>query len=242
MTIAGVLRAARELNRGIAFTEFLVLILAGLTLVDVQSASANTSPFVVKINRAAKRLSLVRADGVVLLSAPVGIGKGGLARKVSMEDLVTPTGRFVVNLVLANDPSRCSISNELKNRYSSGGKYGELLTSKAGLVRMFENMNSLDFDGDGKADIAYGGGYIGLGLSARGATCAQIDGAAVLGPGARTYSGKVSWYSIALHGTPNDEASVGKAVSGGCIHVEASVLRKLLKLISVGTPVEIFDD
>jgi lipoprotein-anchoring transpeptidase ErfK/SrfK len=52
------------------------------------------------------------------------------------------------------------------------------------------------------------------------------------------------WFSIALHGTPNESSDIGKANSGGCIHVEQNVLKKLVEegAIEIGTRVIITDN
>src|SRR5919206_3536635 len=43
---------------------------------------------------------------------------------------------------------------------------------------------------------------------------------------------------IAIHGT-NDPASIGRAVSNGCLRVQNDVLRRLFSLVPAGTPVVI---
>ncbi|MBY0552274.1 MAG: L,D-transpeptidase [Candidatus Obscuribacterales bacterium] len=240
MIIADALRADPDLNRRCAVAAFLVLVALKPTFASA-SPSTESSAIVIKVNRAAKRLSVVKADGTVLLSAPVGIGKGGSVKKVSMDDFVTPTGRFVVNLILTGDAEVCKASEALKNRYWSQPQYRQFLQSPEGLVRLFKNMSSLDFDGDGKGDTAYGGGYIGLALDPAFAANTTLTQARIVGPGARIYQDRVYWYSIALHGTPNEAAAIGHATSGGCVHVDSAALQKLLKLVSIGTRVEISD-
>lgn len=240
MIIADALRADPDLSKRFA-------VIASLALVALNPARAAEAPstesasIVIKVNRTTKRLSVEKSDGTMVLSAPVGIGKGGVVKKVSMEDLVTPTGHFVVNLVLANEPAVCKASESLKSRYRSKPQYLKFLESPEGLVRLFKNMSSLDFDGDGKDDTAYGGAYIGLALDQAFAPNARFNPSRIVGTGARSYQGKVSWYSIALHGTPNETFAIGNATSGGCVHLQASALQRLLKLVSIGTPVEISD-
>ena len=92
-------------------------------------------------------------------------------------------------------------------------------------------MSSLDFDGDGAPDQAYGTGYIGL-----------TSSEAVTGPKMRRYRGTPYWYSIALHGTP-DPTSLGEARSGGCVHLPAALLQRLVteERVQLGTEVVIAD-
>ena len=45
---------------------------------------------------------------------------------------------------------------------------------------------------------------------------------------------------LAIHGTPN-QASLGGAVSAGCVHASASTLERLMRRVPVGTPVIIRD-
>lgn len=240
MIIADALRADPEFSKRFAIVAFLALVaLNPANAAEVPSTDPHS--IVIKVNRTTKLLSVEQSDGTMVLSASVGIGKGGVVKKVSMDDLVTPTGHFVVNLVLANDPAVCRASESLKSRYRSKPQYLKFLESPAGLVRLFKNMSSLDFDGDGKGDTAYGGGYIGLALDPRFVPNASLSPSRIVGPGARSYQGKVSWYSIALHGTPNETSAIGSATSGGCVHLQASILQKLLKLVSIGTRVEISD-
>ncbi|NJQ98763.1 MAG: L,D-transpeptidase [Hydrococcus sp. CSU_1_8] len=51
------------------------------------------------------------------------------------------------------------------------------------------------------------------------------------------------WFSIALHGTPTEKTDIGAANSGGCIHVQQQVLKKLVEegIVKIGTPVIIAD-
>lgn len=185
----------------------------------------------VHVDRAGHTLSVRRTDGSVT-TAPVGIGRGGLVEKQAMADYVTPTGAFVVDLVLhevgthnAVDPSVCA-------RFAQEPEYVELLASSAGLERLWRAMSELDFDGDGAADRAYGGGYVGL-----------HSETAVTGPKMSRYRGTARWFSIALHGTPTPEEDLGASNSGGCVHLAADVLEALIdeQVLGLGQAVTIAD-
>lgn len=144
-----------------------------------------------------------------------------------MNDLVTPTGRFVVDIILSDAPGKCAIAPILRNRY--GGR-GVDLKNNAKLQELFAKMNDLDFNGDGKPDRAYGTAYIGLNGPNSGPKLSKFRG--------RTY-----WYSIALHGTPGEKQNLGAMNSGGCVHVPARTLKHVLDqdIVSIGSVVVISD-
>lgn len=185
----------------------------------------------ISVNRAKRTMTVYGSNGEVILSSTVGVGRGGLKRKLSMEDMVTPTGDFTVDIVLSNNEALCKIDPALAKKYNKS-LFSTYVSSQSGLLKLFRNMCQLDFDGDAKPDTAYGAGYIGL--SARG-------GGLVTGPKAHLFKGKPYWYSIALHGTPTPEKALGRATSGGCVHVDERSLEKLLELTSIGTRVQIYD-
>lgn len=224
-----------------ALSSFILLVCVALVQASVPGKAATNETYSIRIERKSKRISVFDSSGKVVLRGPVGIGKGGLLGKRNMADLVTPTGNFVVNIVLSNDQRQVKISPELRNKYKSDKAYADFLNSPEGLVRMFNNMSSLDFDGDGKGDTAYGAGYVGLALSPSAGSAVKRRASSIVGPGARVYQGKVSWYSIAIHGTPNPERALGKATSGGCVHVDAKNLKTLLDIVPLGTSVSITD-
>jgi hypothetical protein len=200
-----------------------------LFLSHTHAAGAETK---LHINRKEKTLVVVGADNKVLFQSPVGIGKGGLKRKRSMNDLVTPTGDFVVDLVLVKStPKFNNVSPKYLRRYSKK-VVGTYLSSPDALGRLFKNMNSIDFDGNGKPDGAYGSAYFGFSSQK-----------AVTGPKLSTFKGTRYWYSIAMHGTPHEQRDIGDAYSGGCVHLPAATIEKLVanKWISVGTKVTISD-
>lgn len=177
---------------------------------------AITPTYHLHIDRAQRQLYVLNADGAVAWKAPCGIGRGGLAQKKSMADAVTPTGEFVVDLILDQQPQFDQSRRALP----------------LSLAQLFQNMNTLDFNGDGRPDHAYGSAYIGL-----------ASKTAITGPKLTTYrDGTVYWFSIALHGTP-DPTTIGKAASGGCVHLSAETLAKLIEggVVGIGTRVTIAD-
>lgn len=186
-------------------------------------------PAWIHVDRRARVVYLMDATGQVLHQESVGIGRGGLREKTAMADLVTPTGRFVVDVILEPSGEFVSVSDGIRQKYAESDIYGPLVKDSAGLVALFTNMSGLDFDGDGAPDGAYGPAYIGL------------DGPGS-GPKMRGYKGTPYWYSIALHGTP-DPANVGQANSGGCIHLTDALLHRWIRggFVQIGTVVEIAD-
>lgn len=179
------------------------------------------------IDRQGRTLYLLGEDGTVLRSDPVGIGRGGLAAKQSMADLVTPTGTFTIDLVLTGDGGAVEPSTAAS--FSADPEYAALLADP---VALLANMNRIDFDGDGAPDRAYGAAYVGLTAAGR-----------VTGPKLRRYrDGTAYWFSIALHGTP-DPANIGAANSGGCVHLSADLLTGLIEAgtLAVGQAVLIQD-
>lgn len=197
----------------------------------VEAPPAPPPPSVV-VWRSGRTVFLLDETGQILHSEPIGIGRGGLRDKDSMDDLVTPTGTFVVDLVLHRAHARDAVAPEAVRRFAGDPAFAELLSGETGLAKLFENMNSIDFDGDGAADAAYGAAYIGL------------DGDQT-GPKMRLHgrSGTPYWYSIALHGTPDPE-NLGAASSGGCVHVGESLLERLIteRILQVGSRVRITDE
>lgn len=183
----------------------------------VPAAEPEVVPLQVHIDRTARTLSLHR-DGQVERTAAIGVGRGGLGDKTAMSDLITPTGRFTVDLVLHRQGTH--------NAVADPDRLGDL-----SLAQLFQNMDGLDFDGDGAPDHAYGSVYVGL------------DGQQT-GPKLRAHSrsGTPYWYSIALHATPHPE-NLGAANSGGCVHVDHDVLERLVHdgTLALGVQVVIAD-
>jgi hypothetical protein len=204
-----------------------------------KSLSEKNKPYIIKIDRAAQQMQVIDANGVEVIKAPIGIGRGGLKTKRDMMDYVTPTGEFVVDLILYQQESFNSISPQLRDRYLNS-EFRELFTQPQGLKELFQNMNSLDFDGNGKPDRSYGIAYIGLNATSTNSvvTGPKMRYASWVGGGNTPY-----WFSIALHGTPNEKTDIGAANSGGCIHVQQQVLKKLVEegIVKIGRPVIISD-
>jgi len=184
------------------------------------------------INRVKRELVVTDPNANIILRTSIGIGRGGMGKKKSMADLITPTGDFKVDLILSENPQFNKISSEVRDRYRSNPEYYKLVKDQLGLQKLFSNMNSIDFDQDGKADNAYGVAYIGL------------DSENVLtGPKLEKYKDKVPyWFSIALHNTP-EIANIGQANSGGCVHLKADVILKLIEsgILKIGSKVQIVD-
>lgn len=203
-----------------------------------QSIPETNKPYTIKIDRAAQQMQVIDANGAEAMKVPIGIGRGGLKTKRDMMDYVTPTGEFVVDLILYQQESFNSINPQLRDRYLKS-EFRQLFARSQGLKKLFQNMNSLDFDGNGKPDRSYGVAYIGLNASTN---------SVVTGPKMRYASWQGGentpyWFSIALHGTPNEQSDIGAANSGGCIHVQQQVLKKLVEegIVKIGTPIIISD-
>ena len=178
-------------------------------------------------------MSIVDAAGKTLLACPVGIGRGPLKDKVSMQDCITPSGRFVVDVVLSENLNANQIDAKSKASISSANpRFAPFVRDAYALSKVFETMNRQDFNRDGRPDHAYGYAFIGLDGKSTGPKSKLI----AAGPSAR-------WYSIGLHGTAKEAKAIGANTSEGCIHVPKAVLKSLLDkhLIGVGTPVYIND-
>ena len=206
-----------------------------LALTQLLELGAQHSP-ALWIDRGGLRAYTLDASGRVLLEEAAGIGRGGRRQKKSMSDLITPTGHFVVDLILSSaDSSRNAILPSLRSRYAADPSFGPLVEDQKGLARLFDTMNALDFifNGDHAADGAYGTAYIGL------------DSPTVLtGPKMHWYASRAYWFSIALHGTPLPASALGKATSGGCVHLSRESLERLLgsRHLQLGSTVVIADE
>lgn len=176
-----------------------------------------------------KRHLLVKDQSKTVLNTSVGTGRDGF--KKSMSDKITPRGIFFIEIILYKDEAFNAASRELQNKYKGNKTASSFLSTRAGLARLFSNMNSIDFDGDQKADKAYGIGYLGL----------RSEHGVITGPKMSNFNGKPYWFSIALHTTNNEQKNIGSSNSGGCIHVPATILRQLIeqRLVGIGTRVTI---
>lgn len=188
-----------------------------------------TSAFQVLVKRSQHRLIVFDKQGREVLTTPVGIGSGGNTEKKNMNDCVTPTGNFVVDIILYHNDEFDETAEAVKERYRRDPRK-VLIDNRAGLKRLFANMNSLDFNGDSEPDTAYGIAYLGL-----------DSGDQVTGPKLSRFKNTDYWFSIAIHGTADEKDKIGHSRSGGCIQVPAKALRQLVekKLIIIGTPVKI---
>jgi len=175
-------------------------------------------------------MSVIDQSGKTIISCPVGIGRGPLAGKVSMQDCITPVGEFVVDVVLSNQPEFNHIDKNLKAQLEKNSHFAPFVKDGSGLAKVFFTMNAQDFNRDGKPDSAYGTAFFGL----HGKNT---------GPKLIASGNSARWYSIALHGSPDETRAIGNATSEGCIHISKAVLQRILsdRLIEVGTPVYIDD-
>lgn len=212
----------------IRFCRFLICV---SVLCRSSICSAEQLPQLV-VYRESRSLSVRSKSGTAIFSIPVGIGRGGLGQKTQMSDLVTPTGEFVVDVILAPQSDTFEIAPALIKKYSAAKDFKELVSDRLGLQKLFNNMNSIDFDRNGSADKAYGQAYIGL-----------HSAVAVTGPKMRLFGTTPYWYSIALHGTPDEASDIGAANSGGCVHLRAADLKRLVDegFIAIGSRIIITD-
>lgn len=200
-------------------------------VVEQASVASNSQEeaYTILIHRKDKRLEVLNRQGDRLYQAAVGIGQGGLKEKQDMADLVTPTGEMTVDLILYKNPAYNQIASQNVERFAKAPEFRPLVSQPQGLVQLFENMNRLDFDGNGSPDKAYGDGYIGL-----------ASETVITGPKMSTFAATPYWFSIALHGTP-DLQNIGQANSGGCVHLAPKTLEQLIeqRWVKLGTTIKI---
>ncbi len=160
----------------------------------------------------------IRAHGQVVRRFPVGSGTRGIrAEGERFAGGWSLLGRFRVQMILG--PGRAELDGDLVAR---AGRSLEDLREK-----LFANMNSIDFDGDGQAG-EYGAGYVGLRPLAGGDEPFHFG----------TYRGVFRWYGYAIHGTA-DAGKVGKRSTGGCINLLESDLLAVLSAVELGDLVEV---
>lgn len=169
------------------------------------------------------------ATGKTLIDTKVGIGRGGIGKKREMNDYITPSGKFEVDLLIYHPPFN-AVDEKLKQKYAVDKNASSYLNSTQGLQNLLTNMNSIDFNGDGKPDTAYGAAYIGLDSKD-----------AITGPKFSKFKTTDYWFSIAVHGTPNEARNIGGANSGGCVQVPEKVLKELIekKVLTIGSKLTI---
>jgi hypothetical protein len=182
------------------------------------AGKATDRELLVEVDRKERRLVVLDPRGKLRLESRVGLGRGGLAGKHNMNDGITPCGKFKVDIVLCCDSRFNAVSRTVADRYKKDRQACAYLNSTEGLSRLFSNMNSLDFNADGRPDNAYGTAYIGL-----------DSPLCLTGPKLSRFSNKTYWFSIAIHGTNNEKANIGKLNSGGCIQVPAAILDRLVR-------------
>ena len=146
----------------------------------------------------------------------VGYGKNGVGCIGStFEEGVTPLGTFKVNAIMSKD--RFEMDESL---IQQSGKTKSYLSEN-----LFNNMNSIDFKGDGETG-EYGSGYISL--TPVPSTPQPFN--------FNEYDGIYRWYSFAIHGT-NDETRIGQSITGGCINMQNKGINKLIRSINLGDKV-----
>ena len=146
----------------------------------------------------------------------VGYGKNGVGCIGStFEEGVTPLGTFKVNAIMSKDRFEMD-----ENLIQKSGKTESYLAKN-----LFNNMNSIDFKGDGEVG-EYGSGYISLTPVPSTPQPFRFN----------EYDGIYRWYSFAIHGT-NDESRIGQRVTGGCINMNNRDLNQLIKTINLGDEV-----
>lgn len=147
-------------------------------------------------------------------SFPVGFGKNGvLPESSAFRGGYSLLGRFRINAILSAD--RFEMTDRL---IEQSGKTRDWLAEN-----LFANMSSIDFDGDGKGG-EYGNAFFGL---------EPVDSKAKQPFHFGEYKGTFRWYTYAIHGT-QDEARIGKCVTGGCVNVSAGTVALLLEGVELG--------
>lgn len=209
-----------------------IIITAVIIFVSIMTKTtvATSEADIIHIDRKGRTLYVLKHDRIIYRTH-CGTGKGGLKTKKNMSDLITPTGDFKVDLILYKKSKYNAVSKNNIDKYKHSKKYGKFIISTGGLNILLENMNSIDFDKNGIPDYAYGTGYIGLNSDM-----------AITGPKMKAYNNVPYWFSIAIHGTPNKD-NIGKANSGGCIHLSEKDLSYLIEtdIVKIGTKVIISD-
>ena len=151
----------------------------------------------------------------------VGYGKNGVGCIGStFEEGITPLGTFKVNAIMSQD--RFEMDETLIQQSRKAKRYLS--------ENLFNNMNSIDFKGDGETG-EYGSGYISLTPVPSTPQPFSFN----------EYNGIYRWYSFAIHGT-NDETRIGKRVTGGCINMQNKDIRKLIKSINLGDEVVVISN
>ena len=148
---------------------------------------------------------------------PVGFGKSGvLPAGSAFRGGFSLLGKFRINAILSAD--RFEMTESL---IEQSGKLREWLAEN-----LYSNMNSIDFDGDGKGG-EYGAAFFSL---------EPVDSDADQPFHFGDYKGTFRWYSYAIHGT-QDEERIGKCVTGGCVNVSEKTVSLLLKKLELGDTV-----
>lgn len=149
----------------------------------------------------------------------VGLGRGGILQAGEVfKGGYSLLGDFRVNAILTSEVFKMT-----DRLVEASGRSRKWLAE-----HLFANMDSIDFDGDGKGG-EYGDAFISL--------------EPIENPGAQPfhfgeYKGVFRWYSYALHGT-QDKERIGKCVTGGCINLGKTQLSELVQALELGDLVSV---
>ena len=184
--------------------------------------SQTEGPIKIELNQVSPQESKGRAESEGNeMVFEVGYGKNGVGCIGStFEEGVTPLGTFKVNAIMSQD--RFEMDETL---IQQSGKAKSYLSEN-----LFNNMNSIDFKGDGETG-EYGSGYISLTPVPSTPQPFTFN----------KYDGIYRWYSFAIHGT-NDETRIGKRVTGGCINMRNKDIKRLIKNIDLGDEVVVISN
>jgi lipoprotein-anchoring transpeptidase ErfK/SrfK len=184
--------------------------------------SQTEGPIKIELNQVSPQESKGRAESEGNeMVFEVGYGKNGVGCIGStFEEGVTPLGTFKVNAIMSQD--RFEMDETL---IQQSGKAKSYLSEN-----LFNNMNSIDFKGDGETG-EYGSGYISLTPVPSTPQPFTFN----------KYDGIYRWYSFAIHGT-NDETRIGKRVTGGCINMRNKDVKRLIKNIDLGDEVVVISN
>ncbi|MFT5470718.1 MAG: hypothetical protein ACI8UO_005849 [Verrucomicrobiales bacterium] len=190
-----------------------------MSLAGLSNAEESTRVFIeLDLDEPPKSSGSLVVENEETLQFSVGYGRRGvLDEGARFKGGYSLLGRFRVNAIFAADQFEMT-----PKLVESSGKSREFLSKE-----LFANMSSIDFDGDGKGG-EYGAGFIGL------QPLTETEQPFSFEP----YQGVFRWYSYAIHGTQN-EARIGKKITGGCINVGAADLQQLLAKVKLGDIVEI---
>ena len=110
-----------------AFYAALVLYASGSLAFASQTGDHNF----VLIDRKKRSMSVVSESGKILVSCPVGIGRGPLKNKSNMQDCITPVGEFFIDVVLSDNPRFNDIAMAQKSQIAKNARFARLVQDAA---------------------------------------------------------------------------------------------------------------